>query len=201
MKVRIALIVMLAFALGQVLGADAPKTDFTSSSAKDAKSQFTSKLTQAEREFQAKISASRKEYLAALEKAKSEATRRSDLDEAIRIRDEIAEQKKDEEAAVALAHMPSSSGRELLGARVAGTTWAFPASGIKMTMNANGSVSRSDNIAGRWAPFDEKSFLLLNSNNIIDRFVVEEKMTQVKLFTFQQIDTKEGIRADSALHR
>lgn len=64
--------------------------DFKNPAAKTAHAEYHSALTQAERAKTNQVELARRKYLASLKTAQLDATKKGDLDDAIRIRDEIA---------------------------------------------------------------------------------------------------------------
>jgi hypothetical protein len=179
-------IVALMIGLSASVLADSKQEGMKSAAARDAKAQFERKQSQAEKEFREKMAAARKEYVAALEKAKDEATKRADLDEAICIRSEVEEIKKADASTVPAGLSKLTVARNDLAAHVARTTWTYP-SADSFTLNADGSILRSDNWStGVWVPVDEHSVLIVYAKGgMIDKVTFEDKSTHVTACSFQ----------------
>jgi hypothetical protein len=181
-----ATLVALMIGMGASVLADSKQEGMKSPAARDAKAQFERKQSQAEKEFREKMAAARKEYVAALEKAKDEATKRADLDEAICIRSEAEEIKKADASAVPPGVSKMAIARNDLAAHLARTSWTYP-SADAFTLNADGSILRSDNWStGVWVPVDEHSVIIVYAKSgMIDKVTFEDKSTHVTACSYQ----------------
>src|SRR6266480_950317 len=114
--------ILLVLAVGAMLWGDDQKPGvFKSQAARTAKAQFTAQLTEIQKETDAKVAAARKQYAGALVKARDEATRRGDLDEANRIQAELVGVQKMSLPRPELH--PDWTAREMLVPKLAGSTW------------------------------------------------------------------------------
>src|SRR4051812_4989413 len=115
---------ILLLAIGGLLwGGEQKPGAVKSPAARAAKSQVTTKLSEIQKETDLKLAAARKEYAAALVKARDEATRRGDLDEANRIQAELLGVQKTSLPRPELH--PDWTARESLVPKVAGSTWVM----------------------------------------------------------------------------
>ncbi|HEY8747457.1 MAG TPA: hypothetical protein VIM11_05770 [Tepidisphaeraceae bacterium] len=129
--------------------------------ASDAKTDFERKLDKIEEDAQSKRETARKEYLASLKKAQDDATKRADLDEALRIRDEIGLVR--DEARFALKQ------RQPLAIRLIGTSWSWMGTSNHLRFNADGTLEQAiGKLAGRWAVLDDHTAIILWKNDWVD---------------------------------
>src|SRR4051794_35041523 len=82
-------------------GGPAGATEFKSRAARAAAANYTAAVERLNQEHEAKLAAARKTYAAALTAAKDEAMRAANLDEAVRLRDAIADLQKEAPAPAA----------------------------------------------------------------------------------------------------
>ena len=183
----------VGFIVACAAGAENKKSEFGTIAARNAKAQFGAKIDKAEKEYQAKVSAARKDFIAELEKAKADATRTSDLEEAIRIRDVLEEQKKQGAAATVIIHGKENDADAALRARVVGTVWSLPGSG-KIAFLADGSIARTDHLVGRWAPVDDHTLLVRYTSIGIDAFEFDDKFTRYSGLGHGSANKFEGAR-------
>jgi hypothetical protein len=165
--------------MGMVVWGDEEKPGvFKSPLAKAAKGQFTAKLTEIQQETEAKIAVARKQYAADLVKARDDATRRGDLDEANRVQAELRGVQKASLPRPTLH--PDWTAREVLVPKVAGSTWLLGGEN-RLTLKADGTTAaRPDGVLGRWAPISESAVVVLYDDGWIDVWQLEERLTSGK---------------------
>ena len=100
--------------------------------------------------------------------------------EAIAIRAEVEEIKKQDAASGPPIASKLTALRNELASHVARTSWTYPVSD-SFTFNADGSLTRSDNwTTGFWVPVDEHSVLIVYAKGGgIDRITFEDKFSHV----------------------
>lgn len=176
----------LLIGAGRTGAADGKPEGMRSLAAREAKALFEFKQAQAEKEFREKMAGIRKEYMGALEKAKEDATKRADLDEAIAIRAEVEDLKKADAATAPAAVTKLTLARNELAARLARTSWSYPVSD-SFTFNADGTLTRSDNwTTGVWTPVDERSVLIVYAKGgMVDRITFEDKLIRAAGCSYQ----------------
>ena len=158
---------------------DKPTSDFKSPQLRAARVQLNSRILDIQREANGKIAAASKQYIAELQKAKDEATRRGDLDEALRIRDELAAVQKG-----LVSEPPPQTpwkAREGLAQDLAGTSWKLGGN-PDLTLMGDGRTSpQSAGIQGRWAPVGDRAIVVTFEDGWTDLWLFDEKLTKAKV--------------------
>jgi hypothetical protein len=109
-------------------------------------------LREIETDAKSKAITAREKYLSALREEMKQTTKRQDLDEAIRIRDEIQDVEAGDRAPANVRPIGLEE-RQKLTAQLIGSTWDNDGHG-GVRFNANGTTSRADGVPGRWANVD-----------------------------------------------
>lgn len=132
--------------------------EFKSRLARDAAAKYAATVERLNQEHQEKLTAARKSYAAALTAARDEATRAANLDEAVRLRDAIADLQK-EAPAPARQDGPAAA-QAALARQLAGTTWDDD--GKQTRFNADGTVTRPD-------AKEKVTWAAINGNTVVMR--------------------------------
>lgn len=161
--------------------------DFKTPAARIARKEYEAKVASVQAEAEKGLLAARREYLARLKIAEREATRAGDLDEAVRIRAEATEARKQEGSPV-LLQRPEWQARLALASRLADTTWlpSKPGAGSHFTLVHDGSVLEhvapgSDRPMGNWAPLGEHTAIIVNASPWINVCQFNEDCTAATL--------------------
>jgi hypothetical protein len=162
-----------------LLGDDKAAPDFKSAQVRAARAQFNTRVAEIQQESNTKITAARKQYIAELQKAKEDATRRADLDEAVRIRDELAAMQK--ELPAQTAPLTPWKAREALAADLAGTSWKLGGN-PDLTLMADGTTSpHPEGMQGRWAPIGNRAIVITLENGWTDLWLFDDKLAKAKV--------------------
>jgi hypothetical protein len=185
--------ILLVLSVAVVLWADEEKPGaFKSQTARVAKGQFTARLAEIQQDADAKIAAARKQYAKDLMKARDDATRRADLDEANRIQAELKGVGKPSLARPILH--PDWTAREVLVPKLAGSTWLMGGEN-RLTLKADGTTSpRSDGVGAQWAPIGESAVIVLYEDGWIDLWRIGERLTSATASHAKLGETPERVR-------
>jgi hypothetical protein len=124
-------------------GGPAGATEFKSRAARDAATKYGFSVERLNQEHQKKLTAARRAYVVALTAAKDEATRAANLDEAVRLRDAIADLEKEAPPADVSARADGpAAAQATLAKKLAGTTWED--NGKQIRFNVDGTMTRQD---------------------------------------------------------
>jgi hypothetical protein len=168
-----------------VLG-QAKESEFKSLAGRNAETKFLAAQAEIERDYRQKMTAAREKYVAALTKARDEATRVANLDEAIRIRDAIDRVRKSDPL-----HAPSA--REGHATQLAGTTWSA-SNGNKRGLAPDGTLlDGKGRVCGHWYPLDDRQVLLrYDGNNWADLWQFDPTRTSYKCVAATLVPQYEG---------
>jgi hypothetical protein len=154
---RVVLFVALFFVVGLALGAD----EFKTIKAKSSTIVYERAVAKADDEHAKALDDARRQYIVALNEAMAEATQSSNLDEAVRIRDAIADLQKARES--------SSPPKQSLKQRLTGTTWNA-SGGHQWSFNANNTAVSDRNFKGTWQVVDERTIIVKFANFYVVSF-------------------------------
>jgi hypothetical protein len=113
------------------------------------------------------------DYLADLRSAQDEATRRADLDEAVRIRDESQRIKQKKPAPT--EGRADANPRQALASRLSGTKWE-DRPGLFVTLDPDGTITRTDDKSGRWAVIGDHAIILTFSDGFVDLWQIDQQL-------------------------
>lgn len=161
-----SLIAWLVFISSSAFGQNAIPT-FSSREAREAKARYVNEERRLEADFQSKRSELRIKYLADLESAKVAAARAANLEEAVRIREEIDRTKLTQ---------PIMSGTEKFAAELADSAWINVVSGNAVAFKSDNSIKASwHNEAGMWvATGERKATVLMTKNRIVQSITFDK---------------------------
>ena len=160
---------IVAILAGVVIGNELPRGALTRS----ARRNFEAKLREIETDAQTKSIRASEEYISTLRAAQREATKNADLDEAVRIRDEITAVENNDWST---KNRTLIRERQTLFAKLAGTTWDNEGHG-GVTFNSDGTTARADRIKGHWAAIDDHTIVAVYSDNWADVLTFDDKLS------------------------
>jgi hypothetical protein len=153
--------------------------DFKSPQLRAAKTQYLSRLIEIQQEANNKSALARKQYATELQKARDEATRRADLDEAVRIRDELAAMQK--ELPAQPAPLTPWKAREALVAELAGSSWKLGGN-PDLTLMADGTTAPPrEGMQGRWAPIGNRAIIITFEDGWTDLWLFDDQLIAAKV--------------------
>jgi hypothetical protein len=182
-----AKIASVCTALFIVLAAATQAEDFKTAAARIAKKEYEAKVASIEADAEKGLAAARREYLARLKGAEREATRAGDLDEALRVRAETAEVRR-QDTSPALLQRQEWQARNALATKLAGTTWkpGKADAGSRFTLTRDGSVvehleNGADRPQGKWAVIGNHMAVILTDSPWINVCQFDDENTVAKL--------------------
>jgi hypothetical protein len=144
-----------------------------SDAARASRADYENKLREIETDAKSKAITAREKYLSALREEMKQTTKRQDLDEAIRIRDEIQDVEAGDRAPANVRPIGLEE-RQKLTAQLIGSTWDNDGHG-GVRFNANGTTSRADGVPGRWAILDGQTLVARYVDNWVDVLTFDER--------------------------
>jgi hypothetical protein len=179
-KRHVGALTLCGLVLAFGLRGDPPAAEFKTFAARQAKSDYDTRLREIARDSQSKLAAVQKDYIAKLEKAKLQATQKGDLEDAVQMKEVIAKLKADiaEPAPVSRLHAEQTR----LAGFISGTLWTT--NGVTYKFNADGTGMSSDaKDEWLWTPINGREIYMKIGETWTNRLIFDDQLSS---FVFQE---------------
>ena len=177
-------IVVFVFGLCLHIQVDAQglRPNVKSAQARKAEAEFQATIDAAEKEYLLKVKVGQTALLKELEIAKEAATKSADLEDAVAIRDRIAEVQAMTPSAPNVKRGSLKVARDKLSQTVSDVTWIGSPNFGQIVFKADGTLVTEKAGGFRWTAVDGNMICAVSASGGVDLYVFDEKRQKVKAF-------------------